>query len=575
MTEVKVPWVLPEKLGDYPAERLGDGGQGIVYGVPDPDDRFPGQTLVYKEYRQNIVYDADALYEMVCLRQRLTPGERTFLDERLTWPTVLVYRGRTPQDPLPSRNPGTTVVGFLMGRMPTAYQVRIPPLNEAKPQAMQFLLNDDTYALRIGLLVDDARRLELLLDLARTIEWLHRRQVVIGDLSPNNVLFTLQGKARCLLIDCDSMRCAGRDVLEQVATPDWEVPGTEEKATQASDSWKFGLLAARIFSRSFDSTDVDPLRTVSTELANLASRAQSRDPARRPALIEWLKPLELAHNRTLQRQQAAAHAKAQAQTQAQTQAQPRPQARPRAQTPTAAPPAAAFAQSAPPPAFVPQVRRPAPSSTGGKVLGGLLAALLVGGGVGLVLTHMHSSGDSNSSSGTTLSATPYSGPTDPTDPTDPTTPTEDTTTEPPANQAVTKGATVDYSQVADDAEAEDVARMFAEFYGAINEQDYDTAIGLYDPDSTAVDQNSSSSRAQWKKTMSTTRDSNIVLNDLSSDGEYTLATIGFRSHQAAGYGPYGNTDDTCDDWTVTYQLTDTDGYRIFKAPKGGVSYTSC
>ncbi|MFE2061830.1 hypothetical protein ACFXDH_05425 [Streptomyces sp. NPDC059467] len=581
MTEVRVPWVLPEKLGAYQAQRLGDGGQGIVYGVPDPAGLFPGQTLVYKEYRKNVVYSADALYEMVCFRQRLTPGERAFLDERLTWPTVLAYRGPNPQDPVPSRNQGTEVVGFLMGRVPASYQVRIPPGNEAKPQAMQYLLNDDAYATRIGLLVDDVRRLELLLDLARTLDWLHRRQVVIGDLSPNNVLFTLQGpqgEARCLLIDCDSMRCLGRDVLDQVATPDWEVPDTEQKATPASDSWKFGLLAARIFSRSFDSTDLVPLRAVSTELANLASRAQSLDPVRRPALVEWLKPLELAHHRAGQQQAAAqaaqafraAQAQAQAQTQTQT-GQPRAQARTGAQPPTGGSPAAVFAQSAP--ASAPPLRRPAPSSAGGKVVGWLLAAVLVGGVGGYAVTHMHPTGGSGSASPTTLSASPYSDPTDTPGPTDPT--TDDPTPTPSPDQAVTTGATVDYSQVADDPAAEDVATMFAEFFGAINEQDYDNALKYYDPNSAAVDLGSSSSRAQWKKVMSTTRDSGFMLSALTTDGGYTMATLNFRSHQAAGYGPSGSTDDTCDDWTVTYQLTDSDGYRILKAPKGGVSYTSC
>ncbi len=75
--------------------------------------------------------------------------------------------------------------------------------------------------------------------------------------------------------------------------------------------------------------------------------------------------------------------------------------------------------------------------------------------------------------------------------------------------------------------------------------------------------------------MSTTRESGIALTDLSSDGTYTLATVSFRSNQDPGYGPASNPDDTCDDWTITYQLTNTKGYRIFKAPKEGVSYTSC
>lgn len=67
----------------------------------------------------------------------------------------------------------------------------------------------------------------------------------------------------------------------------------------------------------------------------------------------------------------------------------------------------------------------------------------------------------------------------------------------------------------------------------------------------------------------TTQESDIALTGLSSDGTYTLATMSFRSTQDPGYGPATNPDDTCDDWTITYQLTRTKGYRIVKAPKEG------
>jgi hypothetical protein len=134
---------------------------------------------------------------------------------------------------------------------------------------------------------------------------------------------------------------------------------------------------------------------------------------------------------------------------------------------------------------------------------------------------------------------------------------------------------VDYSQVADDPEAQEVAAMFARFFGAINNRDYDTALSYYDPASTAVDLDSTKSRNSWKKVMSTTKDSGFVLSGLDTSGKYTFATLDFRSRQSPGYGPAQRPNDTCDDWTVTYQLTRTDGYRILKAPKDGVSYAPC
>ncbi|MCF3137160.1 hypothetical protein [Streptomyces olivochromogenes] len=565
MSSVTVPWVLPDKLGKYTDHGLGNGGQGIVYGVPDPPGKFKGEYLAYKEYLPTVAYKSDALYDMVCFRQLLSQAERDFLDERLTWPLALVYRGATPTDPRPSGNPNTKVVGFLMRRVVQAYELRMPQTNEVKLQALEFLLNDDAYMTRVGLFVDDAHRVELLLDLARTLDWLHRRAVAVGDLSPKNVLFTLGGRGRCLFIDCDSMRYRSQDVLAQVDTPGWEVP-EPQKATTASDSFKFGLLALRVFNRDQDSVDPGPLRAVSTELAQLANRAQNRDPQRRPPLSEWLPVLELAHNRAKQRPRRMART-------------PQPQATPTA-TATTAPPGwqpTSGPPRQPVPLYTPTTPARQNTSWGSRVASWLLGAVLVGGVAGYAATHMDTSGGSTpsvaesdglyTSGGSVTGGSTDGGSTDGGDTTEP--------TETPSDEAEAPGATVDYSAVASDSEAEDVASMFAHFFGAINEQDYDTALGYYDPTSGVVDVGSSSSRSQWKQVMSTTRDSDFVLSDLRTEGSYTLATLNFTSHQDAGYGPAGSPDDTCDEWTVTYQLTDNNGYRIYKAPKDGVHYASC
>ncbi|MEU6283629.1 lipopolysaccharide kinase InaA family protein [Streptomyces sp. NPDC047028] len=562
MTAVQMAWVLPDKLGRYTDHSLGNGGQGIVYGVPDPPGRFAGEYLAYKEYLPVVSYDADVLHDMVCFRQLLGPADRAFLDERTTWPLALVYRGDTPTDPLPSRNPSTKVTGFLMHRVTPAYELHSPVLGGAQLQALEYLLNVDDYGRRIGLVVDDTRRVELLLDLARTIAWLHKHRIVVGDLSPKNVLFTLQGAARCLLIDCDSMRHKGKDVLDQVDTPSWEVPEAL-KATTAADSWKFGLLALRLFNRDQDDRDPGPLRALSTGLAGLANRAQNADPGRRPALAEWLPELELAHDRLRRRPTPPPAPKP-------TPTPPSPQpVPPRPVPPRPTPPRPTPPRPAPP--------RPAAASTGKRVAGWLLAALLVGAIGGYTVTHMRNTGDSQATpSSTTPTADTYrdddsgsgSGPT----PSD-TTPTPTESKDP--TLVVAKGASVDFSAVADDSRAPHVAGMFAAFFGAVNQHRYDTALRYYDPGSGIVDLGSDSSRADWKKVMSTTQDSEFVLNSLQSDSGYTLATLSFRSHQDAGYGPASSPDDTCDDWTITYQLTHSKGYRIYKAPREGVSYTPC
>ncbi|GAA3295940.1 hypothetical protein GCM10020295_24370 [Streptomyces cinereospinus] len=150
-----VSWVRPDQLGDYTAHGLGSGGQGRVYAVPSPPGRFQGEYLAYKEYLPALAYDADVLHDMVVLRDLLSPSDRALLDNRLTWPCAMVYTGRPPERLPPSRNAGMRVVGFLMPRVAPSYELHSASLSEVKLQALEFLLNDDGYAARIGLDVGD------------------------------------------------------------------------------------------------------------------------------------------------------------------------------------------------------------------------------------------------------------------------------------------------------------------------------------------------------------------------------------------------------------------------------------
>ena len=80
--------------------------------------------------------------------------------------------------------------------------------------------------------------------------------IAVGDVSPKNLLFTLAPRPECFLIDSDAMRLRGASVLPQAETPDWQVPPGEERGTAASDVYKLGLLAVRLFAR--DQTTADP-----------------------------------------------------------------------------------------------------------------------------------------------------------------------------------------------------------------------------------------------------------------------------------------------------------------------------
>ncbi|MEE1772776.1 DUF4189 domain-containing protein [Streptomyces sp. JV185] len=395
---MKVPWVRPDQLGPYAAHRLGDGGQGIVYGVPRAPGKLSGQ-LAYKEYRPQVRPDPAALQALAASLSTLDPADQSFLSERLAWPIAIVYTGSAPsQLPLPA-NSGTSVVGFLMQRVGNEFELNSTAIGGVKQQGLEFLLNPETFLQTIGLTLDDRTRLDLLTDLASTLSRLHKGGVVVGDLSPKNVLFTLDGAPRVLLIDCDSMRYRTQDVLPQVETTGWSVPESA-KATPASDTYKFGLIAARIFNQDQVSTDLGPLRGVAPELADLAQRSTRSDPARRPALAEWLHPLEQARKRT----QPGKRTK----VKAPKPPTPRPArpAAPRHVRPTAPRPVRPAVPTSPGAGTGPAGNPGGKSS--GRTAAGVVAAVV---GVILVsaLAHGHSTAgdDSGSSAFPTVSAPPY------------------------------------------------------------------------------------------------------------------------------------------------------------------------
>ncbi|WP_329176629.1 hypothetical protein [Streptomyces sp. NBC_01477] len=503
------------QLGLYQSHFLAKGGQGKVYTVPNAPPGLAG-SFVYKEYLPAVPVDADALESVVGFLDTLGPGERTFLDGRSAWPVALVADGGRP-------------LGFLMRQVPDEFRIAVG--NQIRTQGMEFLLNDDAYLRSIGIHLDNRLRLQLLRDLAQITALLHREQAAIGDLSPKNVLFTLDGTPRCLLIDCDSMRVHGRSAVEPVDTPDWEVPAGESKATPYSDGYKFGLIAARLFDGDQSRVDYRALGAVSPDLAALARRSVESAPAGRPDLVSWFGPLDAALAVT-----------------------------PSAPVPSPVPAAPPQPQFQPPPA--PPARR----SPVGWVVAASVALVLLFAGIGKLASSGGTSAEVPASTSTTL---PYEAPADPT--------TEPTTDEPTTEPTTDDGAVdVDTAQVDGDPGADEVAAMFGAFYGAINARDYDTALSYYDPATKAVDVHSTTERARWKKVMATTQESGVTLTALTDTDQYTEATVVFSSHQDAGYGPASDPGQTCTDWTVTYWLTHNGGhYRIFKAPSKGVSFSAC
>lgn len=259
-----------------PLVKIAGGGQGLVYRLRDTPN-----GPVYKEYLPRVVddLDVDALRAFVRYADELDEDDRAALLGLVAWPEVVVRRDGV-------------VRGFLMRQVPPEFhtELRFAGTPSQELATAQFLLNPPEYLKAVGLRVTQRFRAEFLADTAEALSLLHRLDIVVGDLSPNNLLFSLATQPRCFFVDSDSMRLGEHSVLPQGETPDWRVGdiGEEELGTRASDVYKFGLLASRLFAGDQHTTDPTqaPVR-----LRRHLKRCLAVDPEERPRAPDLRVPL--------------------------------------------------------------------------------------------------------------------------------------------------------------------------------------------------------------------------------------------------------------------------------------------
>lgn len=214
-------------LGD----KLGDGGQGVVFALRDR----PG--LVYKEYLRPGANEA-TLDFLVGLEPDLDAALGGALHKVAAWPTSKVV------------DHGGRVRGYLMPRIAEEFFTA----DNGRPVLLlegQYLMTPPKRMFAHVPQPTGSERLALMLSLARVVAAMHRLGLVLGDISAKNFLFSLGGQPRVMLLDCDGIRPLGRPPVQQQAeTIDWNDPeGSVGAPDQDRDAYKLALAVMRTLKR--------------------------------------------------------------------------------------------------------------------------------------------------------------------------------------------------------------------------------------------------------------------------------------------------------------------------------------
>lgn len=285
---------------DELAERaeLGKGGMAVVYDAPSlilPD--APGERWVYKRYKQRCrPISLYAMQQLVRHRAVLEPRVRAALDRSFTWPRRVVT------------DMGDGAAGVVLPRIPDRYFLSMTTsmgTRLTKPAEAQFLFQDSGYCAQMGIpYATDGQRRALVRSLCHAFSLLDHIDVVYGDLSALNLLWTLTPRPAVLAVDCDSVRVTGGAAPfgRQPHSNDWEPPeaqaarrsGRSAEYTiqnRATDRYKLGLAILRILTpgrRCSERLDPAAARSVlPAPLYTLLGRSLSVDPDERPPAREW------------------------------------------------------------------------------------------------------------------------------------------------------------------------------------------------------------------------------------------------------------------------------------------------
>jgi hypothetical protein len=247
------------------------------------DDRL----YLYKEYRPELAIDASTLERLVEWRWMLPEQDRVMLDAHCAFPTRVVRRD------------GLTV-GIVMPEADLRFfftQADSP--DKQRPRPLSYLSLPPHRAQDVEHRHYEApHKMASLGDVLAFILWLHRHDVVIGDLHLENILMTNttrtgspQVRDDFLLLDCDSLWLHGKSALPKQEPEIMRCEfGPEDAFTTDTDLFKFALMSTFCLQEDHSHSQVDeaylrklmPSDYVDTLIRMMEGRSPS--PARLSAL---------------------------------------------------------------------------------------------------------------------------------------------------------------------------------------------------------------------------------------------------------------------------------------------------